>query len=119
MKKKFKNPTTSVTKIPKNPIRAFGLGVMEGKKYIYSWVLEPKPPSKIALTRILTFRDMIDALNKIKNNDISKMDYFDAFDLGDYFGRKIGVEFVLKNNFDRELIQNEWFNLANKIENFE
>lgn len=118
MKKNLKINPTLITKIPKNPLKAFGLGVIEGKKYIYDQVLNNNA-SKTMLKRLLTHQNMIDALDIIKNSDISKMYYYDTLDLGDYLGRKKAIEFVFDNNFNLNLIQEQWFIVANKLENFE
>lgn len=114
--------------IPNNPKKAFELGVMFGKYYIYQLVKDDNPldgdqndlnQAKLYLEDILKKPEMIQALNEIKNSDISKLKSYDSFGLGRLLGEKKAIEFVLSNNFNRELVRNQWFIVADQIENLE
>lgn len=114
--------------IPANSYKAFIIGILFGKKYIYDLVKDNNPldgdqndvhNAKLFLQDILNQQTMIRALNKIEKSNISKLKPEVAVELGILLGKKEAIEFVLANNFNKNLIEEQWFIVADKIENFE
>lgn len=122
--------TSGLLGLPQNPKKAFELGLIFGEKFIYELVKNDNPldgdqndirQATLFLKNILNQQEMIEAVktNKNVNTNISKLNPDHAFELGSLLGKKKAIEFVFKNNFHKKLILDQWFILADKIENFE
>lgn len=76
---------------------------------------------KKILKDLLNEPNFISAIIELENPnfDVSKLHYLEAFALGEYLGKKKAIEYAISKNFDADLIRNQWFIVADKIENFE
>lgn len=131
MKKKsnpFKNIVPGVFSLPQNSKEAFRLGVIFGERFIYEMIKNSNPldgdqndvrQATLHLKNILKQKEIAEISKTIKNSNILKLRPDESFELGNLLGKKRAIEFVLKNNFDKKLIRDRWFVVADEIENFE
>lgn len=122
-KKKIKNPEDpyEFLDFPKNSKKSFEIGMLIGKKIIFILALESHDQVQIKkyFEKFIKHHKQTITFLENPNFDISKIDPTEAYNAGDTLGKKKAIEFILKCNFNKKLIQDEWFKIADKIENFE
>lgn len=118
--RKRKNPYPEILQdIQDFPKKCFLLGVLTGKKEMYEYFIEGQLRKTIKEEMESILSDYSYLGKQIKNTNILKMLCDDSWGLGRELGQVKACEIILKNNLNINLIRDQWFIVANQIENFE